>query len=232
MAKANTTAQTDLKALTLATMTVELVGTSDLILCSKARSYIRKEVWTQSHPKGDTVPEYLDQPYNMWEKLITSINWMNPITFHDEDYSLYSEEEWKQYMAENTPFIFGKGFKDSFAEAFKSCGYKKKTGKDASDVKRVWNIRLKNPVQFASVTYDQHLVPSKSQGNPNVLSTQNVFSGWTCEMEITYLPSEFPKETVLEVIRATGKFIGIGSRRGEGYGRYTIGTVDYEEGMY
>ena len=227
MAKAKT--KVELKEQTYARMTVKLEGTSDLILCTKARSYVMQQVWVQAHPKGDTVPEHLDQPYNLWEKLITSINWMNPIEYHDEDWSLYSEEEWKRYMTENTPFIFGKAFKDSFAEAFKSCGYKKKTGKDASDVKRVWNIRMKNPVKFISATYDQHLVPSKSMGNPNVLSQQNVFSGWTCEVEIMFLPSEFPMETVLEVIRATGRFIGIGSRRGEGYGRYIIGHVEYGE---
>ena len=76
---------------------VELVGTSDLILNKKCRSYERSEIWKQTNPKGSKMPKILDQEYNLWEHLITSITWDKPITFHDEDYSLYTQEEWEQY---------------------------------------------------------------------------------------------------------------------------------------
>ena len=61
-------------------MIVTIVGDSDLILCKKARSYEREEIFKQSHPKGTKIPAELQQPYNMWEKLITSIHWLNSIT--------------------------------------------------------------------------------------------------------------------------------------------------------
>ena len=66
-------------------MLVTIQGDTDLILCKKSRSYEREEVFKQSHPKGTKIPAEYQQAYNLWEKLITSIHWENPITFHDED---------------------------------------------------------------------------------------------------------------------------------------------------
>lgn len=213
----------------VSTLNITLVGESDLILCKKARSYELFEVFRQSHVKGTKIPAKLQQPYNMWECLITSIHWMNPIEFHDDDISLYSEEEWKNYMENNQPFILGKAFKDSFKEAFISCGFKTGTGKNGTDFLRTTKFRQKNPVSFVEATYDQHLAMTSGLSKTNVLTQQNVFKGWTCELEITFLESEMPRETLIDLIRTAGIFIGIGSRRGEEYGRYTIGEVAFTE---
>ena len=48
---------------------VELIGTSDLILNKKCRSYERAEVWKQTNPKGAKMPKNLEQDYNLWEHL-------------------------------------------------------------------------------------------------------------------------------------------------------------------
>ena len=40
----------------------------------------------------------------MWEQRITSIHWKNPIEYHDEDISLYTQEEWESYMKDNRPW--------------------------------------------------------------------------------------------------------------------------------
>lgn len=204
---------------------VTLAGDTDLILCKKARSFEREEMFKQSHPKGTKIPAEYQQPFNMWEKLITSIHWQKPIEFHDDDYSLYTQEEWEKYMRENTPVILGKAFKDSLAEAFKSCGYKDATGKAGTDFARTMKFSQYNPVTFAQAYYDQHLAMTKGLSSVNVLTTQNCFSGWKCELEIEFLPGVFPMETLVDLITTAGKFIGVGSRRKEEYGRYHIESI-------
>jgi len=210
-------------------MVVHIVGDSDLILCAKSRSYEREEMFKQSHPKGTKIPAEYQQNYNLWEKLITSIHWQNPIVFHDDDYSLYTEEEWTDYMKNNKPCILGKAFQDSLKEAFISCGFKDSTGKAGTDFKRTINFETVTPVDFATAGYDQHLAQTSGLSRTNVLTQQNVFYGWSADVKLSYLEVAFPKETILDLFTCAGKFIGIGARRGEGYGRYHIETVTYEE---
>lgn len=207
-------------------MQVTICGTSDLVLCAKARSYEREEVFKQSHPKGTKIPAEYQQAYNLWEKLITSIHWEKPIEYHDDDYSKYTEEEWTRYMRENAPCILGKAFQDSIKEAFISCGYKDSTGKAGTDFKRTISFSTKNPITFAQAGYDQHLAQTSGLSRTNVLTQQNVFTGWKCTLTVNYLESAFPKETILDLINTAGEFIGIGSRRGEGYGRYHIENIE------
>ena len=225
MAKKATEKVIELTELPIKKVTVTLVGDTDLILCKKARSFELAEIFKQTHPKGTKMPPELQQPYCLWERLITSIHWLNPIEFHDMDHTLYTEEEWKNYMETNKPVILGKAFKDSMAEAFKSCGFKDATGKNGTDFIRTIVISKVNPISFAQAGYDQHLAVANQLGNPNVICQQNVFSGWRCEIDITYLENVIPLSTLLEVIRATGTFIGVGSRRGEEFGRYHIESV-------
>ena len=206
-------------------MIVKISGDSDLILCKKARSYEREEIFKQSHPKGTKIPAEYQQAYNLWEKLITSINWENPIEFHDDDYSKYTEEEWNKYMSENKPCILAKAFQESIKEAFISCGFKDSTGKAGTDFKRTISFQSRVPISFAQAGYDQHLAQTSGLSKTNVLTQQNVFNGWSAEIQINYLETAFPKETILDLIQCAGKFIGIGSRRGEGYGRYHIEAV-------
>ena len=205
-------------------MIVKIVGDSELVLCKKARSYELEEIFRQSHPKGTKIPAKYQQDYNLWEKLITSVHWENPIEYHD-DYSEYTEKEWEKLMTENRPCILAKAFQESIKEAFVSCGFRDSTGKNGTDVRRTVSFKNKTPITFAQYAYDQHLAQTSGLSRTNVLTQQNVFSGWKAEIEISYLESAFPKETILELINCAGKFIGIGSRRGEGYGRYHIDEI-------
>ena len=206
------------------TMIVTVEGTSDLILCKKSRSYEREEVFKQSHPKGTKIPAEYQQPYCLWEKLITSLHWLNPIEFHDDDYSLYTEEEWAKYMRENKPCILANSWIGSFNESFISCGFKDSTGKAGTDLKRTISFETLTPISFARAGYDQHLAQTSGLSRTNVLTQQNVFSGWYADVEIHYLPIAFPKETVLSIMQSAGVFIGVGARRKEGYGRYKVTT--------
>ena len=207
------------------TMIVTVNGTSDLILCKKSRSYEREEVFKQSHPKGTKIPAEFQQPYCLWEKLITSIHWEKPIEFHDSDYTKYTEEEWNRYMTENRPCILANSWIGSFSEAFISCGFKDSTGKAGTDLKRTISFDTLTPISFAQAGYDQHLAQTSGLSRTNVLTQQNVFSGWTADVVIHYLPIAFPKETVLGIMQCAGQFIGIGARRKEGYGRYELAEI-------
>lgn len=214
-----------MEAIKKGSLVVTIAGDSDLLLKAMPRSVSLEQIYKQSHPKGTKMPSQFTQNYCLWEKLITSIHWMNPITFHDEDWALYTEEEWTKYMKENKPCILGKAFKDSFKETFISCGFKETTGKAGSDFNRTVAISTMNPVSFSGVTYEQHLAEKDGLGNTKVLTETNVFSGWTCDLQINYLESAFPKATLLDVIANAGEFIGVGARRNEGYGRYHVADV-------
>ena len=207
------------------TMIVTVNGTSDLILCKKSRSYELEEIFRQSHPKGTKIPSEFQQAYCLWEKLITSIHWLHPIEFHDADYQLYTQQEWEKYMTENKPCILANSWIGSLNEAFISCGFKDSTGKAGTDLKRTISFETLTPIRFAKAGYDQHLAQTSGLSRTNVLTQQNVFSGWTADVEIHYLPIAFPQETVLGIMQCAGSFIGVGARRKEGYGRFELAGV-------
>ena len=205
---------------------VELVGTSPLILNKKARSYEMAEVFKQTHPKGTEMPKSLDQPYCLWERLITSLTWQKPITFHDEDYSLYTEDEWKDLMENNAPCILQNAFVGAMADAFKTFGYKDSTGKAGTDLKRSVNCTSpKFPITFAEVGYEQKLIPNTGINKTNVVGQYNVFYGWRCVVQFACADVAFPTETLVSLIDTTGKFIGVGTQRKNGYGRWEIGEI-------
>lgn len=201
---------------------LKLVGDGDLILHKKSRLYEQSEVWKQSHPKGTEMPAKFAVK-NEWEQFITGITWENPIVFHDDDAKLYSEEEWKHYMETNCPCILTQAFGKSFADAFKSFGYKDSTGKAGTDLQRALNfVGNKTPISFATVNPESKLVPNTGINKTNVVCHQNVFSGWSCELTIRMPEKVFPTETVISIVATAGAYIGIGSQRKNGYGRYHI----------
>ena len=171
------------------------------------------------------MPAIFKQSKNLWEQRITSIHWKNPIEYHDEDISLYTEEEWNRYMKENQPCIltmaFAKSFKESFITFFKDT-----TGKKGTDFSRAFNVNGQIvPISFAEARIEDNIVPTSGLGSTSVISTTNVFSGWECEIEVSCADIVFPPGTVLSIIDATGKYIGIGTQRSNGFGRYHITDV-------
>lgn len=211
---------------------VELVGNSDLILNKKCRSYERAEVWKQTNPKGAKMPKILDQEYSLWEHLITSITWDKPIEFHDDDYSLYTEDEWRKYMRENHPCILASAFVGAMGEAFKTFGFKDSTGKAGTDFKRAVNFQSpKFPITFAAVEFEQKLVPTTGITRTNVVAQYNVFHNWKCNVQLACADVVFPYETIVDLLATTGKFIGVGTQRKNGYGHFEIGKTEVLEGL-
>ena len=216
-----------IEALKETTITAKVVGDTDLILHKKTRSFEREELFKQTHPKGTTIPENMDQKktYNMWEKLITSITWRDPIVFHDDDYSLYSQEEWEDYMQNNAPCILQNAIKGAMYEAFVTF-FKESTGKNGTDIKRAISFnRRVYPIKFDSVGWDLKLVPNTGIAKTNVKCEQNVFSGWSFDLSLTFPTHVIPEKTVIEMLMATGKYIGLGTQHGNGFGRFHIEDV-------
>ena len=213
-------------------LTFSLEGTSPLILRGMARSYIREEVFKQGHPKGTKIPHDLDTKinHNLYERLITSIHWKNPIEVFD-DYSLYTKEMWEELMEKNQPCILAKAFKDSMKEVFISFGYKESTGRNGTDLDRTIAIMNQlTPITFEKAEANEHIAKTSGVSSSNVLTDCNIFYGWKAELVLSHVNSVFPSETIISIVQNAGEYIGLGSRRKEAFGRYEIKNVSaYEE---
>ena len=135
---------------------------------------------------------------------------------------LYTEEEWKHYMETNRPCILAQAFKKSFKESFVTF-LKESTGKNGTDITRALSVdEFIHPIKFASVYIESSIVPTKGVGGSSVVCNANVFENWSTEITISCPDAVFPVETIIQLIETTGKYIGIGSQRANGYGRYHI----------
>jgi hypothetical protein len=206
-------------------ITAKLIGTSPLILSKKARSYELMEVFKQSHNRGTEIPKSLDQPYNLYERLITSIHWRDHIDYH-EDYSEYTEEEWRNLMENNAPCIHQLMLTGAMKEAFISFGFKDSTGKNGTDLTRCTTFdNTFYPVRFKAYDYEQKLVPNNGKDRTNVICEHNIFEGWTAEVSLICATIGFPIETVLSILNTAGQFIGVGSQHKNGYGHFVLGDI-------
>lgn len=219
MAKAKSLTIEPLKETTLR---LELIGDTDLILHKRSRYYEQAECWKQAHDKGTKMPEIYNQSKNIWEGLITGIHWEKPIEFHDEDISLYTQEEWESYMKDNRPCILTQAFKKAFTETFITF-FKDSTGKKGTDIKRSLSMAGSIcPVTFSDVEVVSNIVPTSGISASPVLCSSNVFHNWRTIIEVSCPDIVFPHETVLQLIETSGKYIGIGTQRANGNGRYHI----------
>ena len=204
------------------TLKLELIGDTDLILHKRSRYYEQAECWKQAHDKGTKMPEIYNQSKNIWEGLITGVHWEKPIEFHDEDISLYTQEEWESYMKYNRPCILTQAFKKAFTETFITF-FKDSTGKKGTDIKRSLSMTGSIcPVNFESVEVVSNIVPTSGISASPVLCSSNVFYNWRTTIEVSCPDIVFPHETVLQLIETSGKYIGIGTQRANGNGRYHI----------
>lgn len=204
------------------TLKLELISDTDLILHKRSRYYEQAECWKQAHDKGTKMPEIYNQSKNIWEGLITGVHWEKPIEFHDEDISLYTQEEWESYMKYNRPCILTQAFKKAFTETFITF-FKDSTGKKGTDIKRSLSMAGSIcPVNFESVEVVSNIVPTSGISASPVLCSSNVFHNWRTTIEVSCPDIVFPHETVLQLIETSGKYIGIRTQRANGNGRYHI----------
>lgn len=113
-------------------------------------------------------------------------------------------------------------FKKAFTETFITF-FKDSTGKKGTDIKRSLSMTGSIcPVDFESVEVVNNIVPTSGISASPVLCSSNVFHNWRTTIEVSCPDIVFPHETVLQLIETSGKYIGIGTQRANGNGRYHI----------
>ncbi len=194
------------------TAVFHIVGDTDLELnkmndpTARALSDARK-----GKAKSKEVPNY-------WEEVITAMHW------RDGKPEEFTEDSLNDALKHNAPCITAFGFKKSLGEAVTRNGIDKYSTKIDATI----NVIAKGgliPIKFATHEIVEKLMSPK-RGAP-VLSKINKFSGWSADVVIQYLDTAYSIEQITDIIRMAGFGIGIGSgRRGDGYGRYHIESVD------
>lgn len=215
MAKKNTTEQTqtlELASISPKTVTITIVGDSDLIL-NKMNDSTRKSLTDQRKNKAKDV----SAEKNVWEQIITSMHWING---KPED---LSEAGLADALKNNAPCLTAFGLKQSFKQALT----RNKIATYSTEFDATMNVLGKGdgliPIKFAEHNVDEKLMSPK-KGSP-VLVYLNRFSGWSAEITITYLENVYSLEQIVNIINLAGFGLGIGSGRTSGYGRYHVENV-------
>lgn len=213
MAKKSTTTQTlELASISPKTVTVTIVGDSDLIL-NKMNDSTRMALTNQRKNKAKDVSE----EKNIWEQIITSMHWING---KPED---LSEKGLEEALKNNAPCLTAFGLKQSFKQALT----RNKIATYSTEFDATMNVIGRGdglvPIKFAEHTVDEKLMSPK-KGSP-VLVYLNRFSGWSAEISISYLENVYSLEQIVNIINLAGFGLGIGSGRTSGYGRYHVENV-------
>ncbi len=194
------------------TVRIRIEGTSDLILNqmnAPTRRYLAGERTGQAKEL---------KPRNVWEEIITSIHW------RDGDPAEFTEESLIDALMNNAPCITAFGLKASFKQAVTRNGIAKWSTEFDATMNVLSNGNGLIPIQFSQHFIDEKLMSPK-RGAP-VLVRLNRFSGWSADIEISFLENVYSMEQILNVINLAGFGLGIGSGRSSGYGRYQIVSVE------
>jgi len=180
-----------------ATATITIQGDSDLIL-----NKMRDSTTQQLADKQEGKVQGTKAPVNMYEHLVGSIHWLKG------EETNYTEEGWKNALANNTPGYPSSGLKKALCDAVvRVLGETYSTKFNA-------NMQILDsflPIKFAASTYDKSLF-SPQKGSP-VLCYRNVFKDWETTFTIKYIPDNYSLDQILEVINCAGFACGIGSHR-------------------
>lgn len=210
MTKNKETKEISIPPLALDTITVHIVGDSDLILNKMDERTKQDQLDKQSNrPKNKA-------PHNEWEDLATRLHWLNPIE------KVTSEEEFNDLFETNVPCISEFGLNKSFAATV----IRFKLDKNST----AWNATVKVaaengkvPIAFKERFVDEKLIPTNTISKVPVRAVQNRFRGWEADLKIQIADcGAFSIEQVMQVIGYAGFGIGIGSARSSGNGRYHI----------
>lgn len=193
------------------TITVSIIGDSDLVL-HKIDDVTMRQLIDIRKDKAKKI-----ETPNEWEKIITSLHW------RDGKPTDFSEKGLAEALTNNAPCLTGFGLKKSFGEAVVRLGIDNYSTKFDASVNIIAPGGLV-PIRFAEHFIDEKLMSPK-KGAP-VLVNLNRFSGWSADIQISYIDSVYSTEQLINIINLAGFGIGIGSgRRSCGYGRYHVEGV-------
>lgn len=191
---------------------ITIVGDSDLIL-NKMNDVSKRQLTDQRKDKAKNVSEEI----NEWEKKITAVHWLggNPTEF--------SEKSMKDKLKNDAPCITAFGLKQSFKQAVT----RNKISTYSTEFDATMNVVGKGdglvPIKFAQHFIDEKLMSPK-RGAP-ILVYLNRFSGWSADLEISYLDNVYSLEQIINIVNLAGFGLGIGSGRSSGYGRYHVSVM-------
>lgn len=190
---------------------VTIEGDSDLIL-NKMNDVSTRQLTDERKDKAKS----LEKP-NPWEIIITAMHWLNG---KPEE---FSEESLIDALKNNAPCLTAFGFKKSFGQAV----VRNEINTYATKFDASVNILGKGdgliPITFTEHHVDEKLMSPK-RGAP-VLVRLNRFSGWSADIEVSYIDNVYSESQIVNIINLAGFGIGIGSGRSSGYGRYHVTNV-------
>lgn len=192
---------------------VSITGDSDLIL-NKMNDVNTRQLTDQRKDKAKS----LEKP-NVWEQIITSMHWLYGKP--DE----FSEKALLDALKNNKPCLSAFGLKKSFADAVVRNEISTYATKFNASVNIVGQGDNLCPISFAEHHIDEKLMSPK-KGSP-VLVHLNRFTGWSAEIELSFIDTVYSEEQLVNIINLAGFGIGIGSGRSSGYGRYHVTGLRY-----
>lgn len=204
----------ELKPINVKTAEVFIVGDGDLVLNKMNARTVR--TLTEERKGKKTV----DETPNMWEDIITAINWRDPLNM--DDTRNCTEDDLIRLLCDNAPCISAFGLKKSFGQAVTQNEIDRYSTKFNNAVNIVANGGLV-PISFTEHSIDERLMSPK-QGSP-ILVRLNHFSGWRASFKIGYTENVYSLEQIVNIINLAGFGLGIGSGRTSGYGRYHVEDV-------
>lgn len=193
------------------TITIHIVGDTDLVL-NKMNDVTTRQLVDARSGKGKKI-----ETPNVWEEIITAIHW------RDGKPTDLSEEGLVHALKTNAPCLTAFGLKKSFGEAVVRLGI------DTYSTKFDASVNLLSSGGLVPITFTEHFVDEKlmspKKGAP-VLVHLNRFTGWSADIQISYIDSVYSSEQLINIVNLAGFGIGIGSgRRSCGYGRYHVEGV-------
>ena len=187
---------------------VSIEGDTDLIL-NKMNDYTVRTLTEIRQDKAKT----LEKP-DYWECVITSIHW------RDGKPSEFSEESLKDALINNAPCISSFALKKAWGDAVVRNEIDKYRTKFDNALNFIGAGDLLVPIKFTEHHIDSKLM-SPRKGSP-VLSNLNRFSGWSADIEISFIDTVYSVEQLTNIINLSGFGLGVGSGRSSGYGRYHV----------
>lgn len=201
----------ELKPINPRTITISIVGDTDLIL-NKMNDVTTRQLVDARKDKAKNI----EKP-NVWEEVITSVHWLNgkPTEF--------TENALEDALKNNAPCLTAFGLKKSFADAVVRNEISTYATKFNASVNIIGQGDNLIPIKFTQHFIDEKLMSPK-KGAP-VLVRLNRFSGWTADINVQLIENVYSIEQLVNIVNLAGFGIGIGSGRSSGYGRYHVVEV-------
>lgn len=190
---------------------VSIEGDSDLIL-NKMNDVNTRVLTNIRKDKAKSI-----EKANEWEEVITAIHWLNGKP--DE----FSQDSLVELLKHNRPCLTAFGLKKSFGQAVVRNEIDKYATKFDASVNIIGKGDGLVPISFVEHHVDEKLMSPK-RGAP-VLVRLNRFSGWSADIEISYINNVFSEDQIVNIVNLAGFGIGIGSGRSSGFGRYHVTDV-------